>query len=192
MPTVIREFARASAGEVGAIAAGVFSSGELLTAVRNGSDNLELIHWHPDAANRALTREKDWDSGTQAGEVGEIALAMMGLRCVTAVQNANGYLLLIPWELNSDGTLSRLEYASSSGWKGHLPHNRTAERNSGRYCCPERLRELAAHSLVRRCDDGACFAAQQRHSTRWVRHFVGHLAFPFPPTRRTTDCQRCD
>jgi hypothetical protein len=38
MPTVIREFARASAGEVGGIAAGVFSSGELVTAVRNGSD----------------------------------------------------------------------------------------------------------------------------------------------------------
>jgi hypothetical protein len=74
MPTVIREFARAKAGEVGVIAAGVFSSGELLTAVRNGSDNLELIVWKPD------TLERGKDSGTQAGEVGEIALAMMGGR----------------------------------------------------------------------------------------------------------------
>jgi hypothetical protein len=115
MPTVIREFARAGAGEVGVIAAGVFGSGELLTAVRNGSDDLELILWGPDAANRALTRRAD--SGTQAGEVGEIALAMMGSRCLTAVQNANGYLLLIPWALESDGTLSRLEYANHQAGK---------------------------------------------------------------------------
>jgi hypothetical protein len=115
MPTVIREFARASAGEVGAITAGVFSSGELLTAVRNGSDNLELILWGPDPANRALTRGAD--SGTQAGEVGEIALAMMGRRCLTAVQNANGKLLLIPWALESDGTLSRLEVADHQAGK---------------------------------------------------------------------------
>ncbi len=108
MPTVIRQFARAKAGEVGAIAAGVFSSGELLTAVRNGSDNLELIVWRPDATNLTLTRGPD--SGTQAGEVGEIALAMLGNRCLTAVQNANRKLLLIPWALESpDGTISRLE-----------------------------------------------------------------------------------
>src|SRR3954467_933008 len=104
MPTVIREFARASAREVSVITAGVFSSGELLTAVRNGSDNLELIVWRPDATNRTLTRGPD--SGTQAREVGEIALAMMGDCCITAVQNANGYLLLIPWRLEQpDGTI---------------------------------------------------------------------------------------
>lgn len=108
MPTVIREFARAKAGEVGAIAAGVFSSGELLTAVRNGSDNLELIVWDPDATDPPLKRCSD--SGTQAGEVGEIALAMLGGRCLTAVQNANGKLLLIPWALEQpDRTISRLE-----------------------------------------------------------------------------------
>jgi hypothetical protein len=115
MPTVIREFARAGAGEVSAIAAGVFSSGELLTAVQNGSDNLELITWRPDAANGALTRGPD--SGTQAGEVQGIALAMMGSRCLTAVLNANGYLLLIPWALESDGTLSRLEVADHQAGK---------------------------------------------------------------------------
>ena len=115
MPTVMREFARAQAGEVGAIAAGVFSSGELLTAVRNGSDNLELIVWSPDANNLTLTRGAD--SGTQAGEVGEIALAMLGGRCLTAVQNADGKLLLIPWALESDGTISRLEIANHQAGK---------------------------------------------------------------------------
>jgi hypothetical protein len=112
MPTVMREFARAKAGEVGVIAAGVFSSGELLTAVRNGSDNLELIVWKPDTL--------DWgdDSGTQAGEVGEIALAMLGGRCVTAVQNANGKLLLIPWALEPvDKTISRLENVNHQAGK---------------------------------------------------------------------------
>src|SRR5262245_13691756 len=103
MPTVIREFARAKAGEVGAIAAGVFSSGELLTAVRNGSDDLQLIVWDPDATDPPLKR---WpDSGTQATEVGEIALAMLGSRCLTAVQNADGKLLVIPWELEPDHTI---------------------------------------------------------------------------------------
>jgi hypothetical protein len=117
VPTVIREFARASAGEVGVITAGVFSSGELLTAVRNGSDNLELILWGPGAVDLTLTRLAD--SGSQALEVGGIALAMMGRRCLTAVQNANGYLLLIPWALESDGTLSlsRLEYADHQAGK---------------------------------------------------------------------------
>jgi hypothetical protein len=107
MPTAIREFARASAGEVSAITSGMFSSGDLLTAVCNGSDNLELIVWAPDATNLSLTRLND--SGTQAGEVGEIALAMMGDRCITAVQNGDGKLLLIPWALEPDKTLSRLE-----------------------------------------------------------------------------------
>jgi hypothetical protein len=139
MPTVIREFARASAGEVSAIAAGVFSSGELLTAVRNGSDNLEVILWNPDAANRLLTRGAD--SGTQAGEVGEIAIAMMGRRCLTAVQNANGYLLLIPWGAGVGRHPLASGVRGSSGWKGLLPHDRTPERHSGRYCCPERRRE---------------------------------------------------
>jgi hypothetical protein len=116
MPTVIREFARAGAGEVSAVASGAFSSGKLLTAVRNGSDNLELIVWAPDAANRSLARRRD--SGTQAGEVGGIALAMMGERCVTAVQNGDGKLLLIPWahELIDD-TISRLEVADNQAGK---------------------------------------------------------------------------
>ena len=115
MPTVIREFARAGAGEVSAIASGVFSSGKLLTAVRNGSDNLELIVWAPDAANRNLARLSD--SGTQAGEVGGIALAMMGEHCVTAVQNGDGKLLLIPWALEADGTISRLEIVDNQAGK---------------------------------------------------------------------------
>src|SRR4051794_26924807 len=102
MPTVIREFARASAGEGSTIASGAFSAGALLTAVRNGSDNLELIVWAPNAANRSLTRLSD--SATQAGEVGGIALAMLGSRCITAVQNGDGKLLLIPWALEPDGT----------------------------------------------------------------------------------------
>ena len=115
MPTVIREFARASAGEVSTIASGASNSGRLLTAVRNGSDNLELIAWAPDSAARSLVRLSD--SGTQAGEIGEIALAMMGERCITAVQNGDGKLLLIPWALEPDGTISRLEIVDNQAGK---------------------------------------------------------------------------
>src|SRR5947207_12649681 len=114
MPTVIREFGRARAGEISALSVGAFHSGELLTAVRNGSDNLELILWYPEPADGTIARGQD--SGTQAGEVGEVALCMLGgQRCLTAVQNANGHLLVIPWALESDGTLSRLEYADAQG-----------------------------------------------------------------------------
>jgi hypothetical protein len=134
MPTVIREFARAEAGEVGALAAGVFSSGELLTAVRNGSDDLELIAWHPDAASLSFTRGAD--SGTQAGEIGEVALAMMGHRCITAVQNANGYLLLIPWAIETDGTISRLEVADHQA--GKATYLSIAALSEGRAVTPVR------------------------------------------------------
>ena len=115
MPTVIREFARAGAGEVSTIASGVFRAGQLLTAVRNGSDNLELIVWAPDAATRTIQRLGD--SATQAGEVGGIALAMLGERCITAVQNGDGKLLLIPWALESDGNISRLEVVDNQAGK---------------------------------------------------------------------------
>lgn len=83
----------------------------------SGTDptNLELILWYPDAANRALTRGPD--SGTQAGEIGEVALGMMGRRCITAVQNANGYLLLISWAIETHGNISRLEVADHQAGK---------------------------------------------------------------------------
>jgi hypothetical protein len=42
---------------------------------------------------------------------------MMGNRCITAVQNGDGKLLLIPWALESDGTISRLEYADNQAGK---------------------------------------------------------------------------
>ena len=134
MPTVIREFGRAKAGEVGALTAGAFSSGELLTAVRNGSDNLELIVWHPDPANLNLTRGAD--SGTQAGEIGEVTLAMMGRRCITAVQDANGYLLLIPWAIETDGSISRLEVADHQA--GKATYLSIAALSEGRAVTPVR------------------------------------------------------
>ena len=134
MPTVIREFARAQAGEVGALAAGIFSSGELLTAVRNGSDNLELIVWNPDGSNLSFARGAD--SGTQAGEIGEVVLAMMGRRCITAVQNANSYLLLIPWAIETDGTISRLEIVDHQA--GKVTYLSIAALSEGRAVTPVR------------------------------------------------------
>ena len=146
MPTVIREFARASAGEVGGVAAGVFSSGELLTAVQNGSDALELILWRPDAD--ALTLHTADRQRHASREVGEIALAMMGQRCLTAVQNADGYLLLIPWALEPDGTLSRLEYADHQAGKASYLTVAALTDSLAVTGRPEPLREPAPDPLV--------------------------------------------
>ena len=45
MPTTIRPVAEGSAGAVSRVAVGVFGDSEVLTAVRNGSGDLELIGW---------------------------------------------------------------------------------------------------------------------------------------------------
>jgi len=111
MPTLIRETARAGAGEADHIAVQTFSPREVLTALRNGSGDLELIMWYADSLGGTLARGPD--SGTQAGTIDEVALTLLGRRAITAVRNGSGDLLVIPWKLETDGTLVRSEYVDA-------------------------------------------------------------------------------
>src|SRR4051794_16323468 len=65
MPTLIRPIAEVSAGEASQIAVQAFNESEVLTALRNGSDNLELIAWHTAPQDFEVTRGAD--SGSHAG-----------------------------------------------------------------------------------------------------------------------------
>ena len=97
MPTLIRPLAEGSAGKASRIAVGAFDDGEVVTALRNDSGDLELIGWRVAPADFAVTREAD--SGSQAGEVSEVALALLGRRAVTAVRSGSDRLLLISWDV---------------------------------------------------------------------------------------------
>jgi hypothetical protein len=64
-----------------------------VTAVRNGSGNLELIDWRTgDSVSRLA------DSANQAGAVSEIATTIVRNLSITAVRNGSGALELISWD----------------------------------------------------------------------------------------------
>ncbi|MDQ1366807.1 MAG: hypothetical protein QOE57_2849 [Acidimicrobiaceae bacterium] len=96
MTTLIKPLAAAGAGDATRISVAAFHSREIVTALRNGSGNLELITWHtPD--NAMVTRGAD--SGTQAGAVDEVALTLLDRLAITAVRNGSGNLQLISWSV---------------------------------------------------------------------------------------------
>jgi hypothetical protein len=95
--TLIRSVAEAVAGEASAVAVAGFGSGEVLTACRDGSGNLLLIGWLAPPGEFAITRAAD--SGSQAGEVSAVALAVLGRRAVSAVRDGGGNLLMITWDV---------------------------------------------------------------------------------------------
>jgi hypothetical protein len=95
--TLIRSIAEAGAGAASLGAVEAFGGGEALTACRNGSGNLELIGWNTEAGTFAIQRGAD--SGSQAGEVAEVTLALIGRRAITAVRDGSDNLLLIPWDV---------------------------------------------------------------------------------------------
>ncbi len=97
MPTFVRPQAVGFAGEVQAITIDAFNDSEILTAVKNGSGNLELIAWRCAPADIEVTRVSD--SGSQAGSIGEVALSVIGRTAITAVRNGSGNLLVIVWDV---------------------------------------------------------------------------------------------
>jgi len=107
VPTLIRPVADAGAGEASHITIQTFNDSEALTALRNGSDNLELIGWHTPPGGSGITRAAD--SASQAGTAQEVSLALMGRRAITAVRSGSGKLLLISWEVPPGlGAITRL------------------------------------------------------------------------------------
>jgi len=59
MPTLIRPIAEGSAGKASRIAVGAFDDGEVVTALRNDSGDLELIGLRVAPGDFAVTREAD-------------------------------------------------------------------------------------------------------------------------------------
>src|SRR4051812_13477259 len=95
MTTLIRPIADASAGAASRIAVQAFSDSEALTALRNGSGDLELISWRTAPQDFAITRAAD----ALAGAVQEVVLTLMGRRAITAVRSGSDNLLLISWDV---------------------------------------------------------------------------------------------
>jgi hypothetical protein len=95
MTTTIQPIATGSAGEASQIAVQSFDGipSDILTALKNGSGNLELITWNTfgDQVKREAT--------ALAGEVDEVALALVDRQAVTAVRNGSGDLELISWDI---------------------------------------------------------------------------------------------
>ena len=97
MSTRIRPTAEATAGEATAVAVAALDDAEVLTACRDGSGNLLLIGWSTPPGDFTITRAAD--SAGLAGEISEVALAVLGRWAVTAVRDGSGNLLMIPWEV---------------------------------------------------------------------------------------------
>ena len=94
-----------AAGAASNIAITAVGTDVVVTAVQNGSGNLELISWRlePDQ-----TMSRLHDSGSQAGEVNWVTIAAIDSgNVVTAVQNGSGNLELIGWSVGTDGSLNR-------------------------------------------------------------------------------------
>jgi hypothetical protein len=95
------------AGAVDLVTIVALANNLVVTAVRNGSGNLELIAWN--ISSDGMTIRRMDPSGTSAGTVGEIALtayqdpATNSSVVITAVQNGAGNLLLIAWKVLEEG-----------------------------------------------------------------------------------------
>jgi hypothetical protein len=90
---------------------------QFISAMRNGSGNLELIGWI--IRDNALTRA----GTTLAGAVSEVALTIAGQRAVTAVRDGSGRLFLISWDCSFQLTgITRAGDSSAA-----IPHPGTAD-----------------------------------------------------------------
>jgi hypothetical protein len=119
MPVIITPIASGGAGEATNIAVAAFPSGapEFITAMKNGSGNLELIGWT--VRDTTLTPS----TPALAGAVSDVALTIVGQRAITAVRDGSGKLLLISWDCSSQLTsITRAGDSSAS-----VPHTGAAD-----------------------------------------------------------------
>jgi hypothetical protein len=106
-PTFILPRAEGTAGEIGEVAVQAFNDTEILTAVQNASGNLELIGWLSPPAQTVVTRLAD--SGSQAGAISEVALALVERTAITAVRSGSNNLLMILWDVPPGlGSITRI------------------------------------------------------------------------------------
>ena len=91
------------AGEISDLAALGDDGGGVVTAVRTAAGTLKLIHWEIDSAG---TVRRLGDSGNQAGEASNLAIAKFG-KHVVACRTAAGNLKLISWDVSTAGSIVR-------------------------------------------------------------------------------------
>jgi hypothetical protein len=122
MPTLIRPLVQGAAKEASWISVQAFSDSEVLTAMQNGSGNLELIAWHTDSGGTAITRGADSFSVTPVpGTADEVALVLMGRTAIAAVRSGAGRLLLITFNVPEGlATMTRVWDSGTSALEAHL------------------------------------------------------------------------
>jgi hypothetical protein len=126
MPTLIRPLAEGHAGEASWISVQAFNEREVVTAIRNGSNNLHLISWHTEPGDTCIRRGADSVDGPpippfQTGEAREVALALMGRTAITAVRSGAGRLLLITWDVPEGlATMTRVWDSGTSALEAQL------------------------------------------------------------------------
>jgi hypothetical protein len=101
------------AGEITALDTTTLGTDLIITAVRNGSGDLELISWrlHSDS-----TLSRLHDSGSAAGEITMVALtALDDENVITAVRNGSGDLELIGWHVDGNGNFDRWPTVGEAG-----------------------------------------------------------------------------
>jgi hypothetical protein len=119
----------AQAGAVSLVTVAFIGNYTIVTAVRNGSGNLELIAWKVSADGKKIHRQDP--IGTSAGAVGEIALIPVvgdptsnAQGVITAVRNGAGNLLVIGWKgatgIERTGDTSTLPASQIPGAASHI------------------------------------------------------------------------
>lgn len=115
MATIFKRLGEGDAGSASGMSAvdlGAFT----LTALRNGSGNLELINWR---TGPAVTRQSD--SGHQAGSVSGIAATRVRDLTITAVRNGSDALELISWnDGGGQGPITRRSNSSNQAGAASL------------------------------------------------------------------------
>lgn len=123
----------AQAGAVSLVTVAFIGNYTVVTAVRNGSGNLELIAWKVSTDGKIIHRQDP--SGTSAGAVSEIALIPFpgdptsggAPGVITAVRNGSGNLEVIGWKVLEGGIgiaragdTSRLPPSQVPGTASHI------------------------------------------------------------------------
>ena len=115
------DFTRRGEGDAGAVSAVAIAAWDgaivnnVVTAMRNGSQDLELISWdlYQDGTLKRTATANAGIGSPVAGERSNIALAITGDWLVSAARNSNGYLDLASWVIYDDGVVRSNARASA-------------------------------------------------------------------------------
>lgn len=114
------------AGAISQVAAVQVAQDQFVTAVINSTGNLEVIAWHANLSTKQLARQGTWVAGPVgtwfAYEYPAIAISSpfalnAGVSGVftTAAINTDGSLDIIYWELQPNGTISKIDEIAQTG-----------------------------------------------------------------------------